>query len=121
MLVIRAEQMRVLSDSVLPHSIEKTMRECFPDECAALGDEGCRRVIAGAIGRGRAFGFLEPQLTAYAALEIRFGSDFATNPEYQEWAAEPLLDRAGTSEDRMQRLRSNAIFYLAKLAEEAAL
>jgi hypothetical protein len=119
MLTIRAEQMRILSDASMETAIEAMMRQRFPHHCERLGRRGTIQTIRDATSRGRALGFLDAQLPAYVALEFSFGTDFSENPVYP-WAQQILQDRNLASEPRMHRLRTAAMFYLARLAQAAA-
>ena len=100
-------------------AIEDMMRHNFPARCSELGPGNTRNFVNDAIKRGRLLGFAKPQLLAYVALEFCFGADFSTNPAYP-WAQEILAERTVASEPRMQRLRTKAIFWLAKLAAAEA-
>ncbi len=119
MLRIRAEQMRALTDASMPSAIEAMMLEQFPVHCEKLGTKGCRQTVREALSRGRELGFESLQLPAYVALEFAFGEDFSTNFEYP-WAQEILHDPSLVSEQRMKRLRSEAIYYLANLTAATA-
>ena len=119
MLTIRAEQMRIFEDAGLQPAIEAMMYQHFPRHCAQLGPRECAKTIEEATLRGRTLGFDTAQLSAYVALEFAFGTDFSTTPAYP-WAQAILHDRSLPSDLRMQRLRTKAIFYLAKLADAAA-
>ena len=110
--------MRVLAEASMPMAIEATMRRLFPRHCVQLGPHGCVQTVRDAIARGKSFGFENAQLPAYVSLEFSFGTDFSTNAEYA-WAQELLHDRQAASAPRMQSLRTKAIFYLARLAEDA--
>jgi len=106
--------MRILNQSLLPRSIETTMREVFPDKCAQLGESECSRLVNEAVRRGRQQGFEDAQLPAYVSLEFCFGPDFGVDEKYRDWAGRDLEDRTSASQERMQRLRTAAIRYLIK-------
>ncbi|HWC97024.1 MAG TPA: hypothetical protein VG456_09750 [Candidatus Sulfopaludibacter sp.] len=114
MLTIRAEQMRVFADENLHSSIQAIIRQNFPVHCAQLGAKELGETVRSAVRRGRNLGFDVDQLAAYVALEFSLGADFSTNPAYP-WAQQILREPGLSSEVRMQKLRSKAIFYLAKL------
>ena len=108
--------MRILTEAGMRTAIEAMMLQNFPLYCAQLGPRGCTEAVREAVARGRSLNFQEAQLPAWVSLEFAFGPDFATNPAYP-WAQEILAERSVPSEPRMEQLRSSAIFYLARLAE----
>lgn len=111
--------MRALIDTNLPREIEVMMQRQFPAHCAALGANGSIETVRAAISRGRALRFETPQLPAYVALEFAFGGAFSTDPKYP-WARAVLNDFTQSSALRMEELRSQALHYLAELAEAEA-
>ena len=115
-LVIREAQMRVLAEAFLYSRLEAEMKTVFPVHCQALG-AGLRDMICSAADRARSFGFDNPDVAGYVALEFAFGPEFASRTEYA-WAARILADPGiPASRQRMSRLREAAVFHLARLAE----
>ena len=111
--------MRTLVDASLPREIEIMMQRHFPVHCAALGAEGSIQTVRDAISRGRALHFEDAQLPAYVALEFAFDTSFSTNPKFP-WAQAVLRNLTLPSALRMEELRSEALRYLATLAEAEA-
>src|SRR4051812_21947994 len=81
MLLIRNAQMHVLARNTLPSWIAAHLRRFFPDECAALGEEGLDERIADGIGGALSYGFEAPDhIAQYIDLTFTFGPDFDVDP-----------------------------------------
>jgi hypothetical protein len=114
MLVIRAEQMKVLAQSVLKRWIEAHLLRCFPAQCAALGDAGWRAAVTSGMEQALRHGFREPSdICRYVDLVIAFGPDFERRTEF-DWTREILGDSEITNPSvRMNRLHAAAVRHLA--------
>lgn len=112
MLVIRDEQMLLLSRSLLLRFDQQAfehVQKYFPERCAALGKKETMGLVRDGLDRARAFGFETcPDLLRYLNLLFEFGREFELS-EANAWAR-PYL---APSDDwlpskRMDRLMEEA-------------
>ena len=122
MLVIRKEQLKAFSDSMVKN-FEDTMlsilREDFAEACEVLGEAQTRRVIKLGMSRASMHGFeARGDMCDYIALMFRLGSYFDEDP-LLPWAAYELEGKEGVSVSSiMNNLYSEAMDYLDRTAGE---
>ncbi len=115
MLTIRAPQMRLMADAMLPSWLDGQLRDLFPDEFASAGTAQWAQLVKDGTDRAMALGFERDQLLAYLSLEVCLGDAFLARPEHA-WAAALRDAHRGTPGDLIEQLRRGAI---ARLADEA--
>ena len=104
MLVIREEQMRAMARAALPQWVTKHLKQFFPQQCAALGDNGMRERVSLGIDRAVSYGFeSEVQISQYLDLMFAFGPDFDTDSALS-WPQPILSDPTLSADARMERL-----------------
>lgn len=110
--------MRALGEQFLVRQIQTQLEKSLPHRTSVLGKRGLQSAVQGAVTRGRAAGFGDEHLVAYAAIELVFGERFGRDPRYP-WAKPILENRELAPAGKMDRLREAAIFQLAAEEEEA--
>ena len=113
MLVIRKEQMEVLSHYVLKGFEDRMvehLNEFFPDQCETLGEPDVREAVQYGIDRAGSYGITsERDVCKYLNLMFTFGRDFDVDPRLP-WAAAIL--NAGDVTDptrKIERLYTEAM------------
>ena len=111
MLIIREEQLRVLSEYAradLQARMLAHLLRFFPDHCKALGEVKTLALLAHGIERARRYNFdTEAEICKYLNLMFSFGRDFDTE---QDWAARVLSGRERSGQgSRIDRLYSLAL------------
>lgn len=95
MLIIRKEQMGVFEEVALKNFEDRMvihLGKFFPEQCAALGDDGIREAIRYGIERAESYGIVdERDVCKYIDLTIVFGRDFDESPG-TAWASSILND-----------------------------
>jgi hypothetical protein len=112
-MLIRHAQLAAFSSSVSERyrlRVIGHIREFFPEECEALGEEGTDELVRYGCMKASAHGFVSGRdVCRYIILMVAFGRDFDRAPEHP-WAATILNDEASIgSPERMQRLYSAAL------------
>ena len=116
MLIIRQEQMNVLTASRFEAWLVRHLNNHFPAHCRALGPDGFPRAVHDSLAAGRSFGFTGSELAQFVDLTFLFGENFSSKPQY-EWAACILNDDVTTTpRQKMDRLYGAALDYLRSLA-----
>ncbi|MEO5930851.1 MAG: hypothetical protein ABIR47_13020 [Candidatus Kapaibacterium sp.] len=122
MLKIRHEQNAVLEEAARLKFEDETvahLTEFFPEQCAALGEDGTRDAIRLGVSRGMLHGItFEQDLRIYIRLMFIFGREFDTDGQIP-WAGMILNDPAlPLSGQKIRQLYLTAIDYLKHLAEQ---
>jgi len=112
-LYIRSSQIKTFREQLRRRFEERMVRHLhtyFPEQCAALGDEGTREAIGHGIDRAQAHGIVtERDVCRYLNVMFTFGRDFDSDPRCP-WAARILDDTARPHpSERMDALYDEAI------------
>jgi hypothetical protein len=120
MLIIRHEQMRVLSFALFERWMAPHLHQHFPEECARIGDGLLRDLIARGIAKARVYGFTsEPDICRYIDLMVVLGPDFDADPRFP-WAADILNSAAFSNPGlRIEMLHQAALNYLRRIENPA--
>ena len=115
MLIIREPQMWALRDALWMNLILDHVRECFPAQCAKLGESGVNNLVTRAVQKGKAYGFRElADIQQYVDLAIVLGADFESTSEFA-WAREILEDKnPAAAKFRATWLYDNVIRHLTR-------
>lgn len=110
MLVIRHEQVEVLSAGILKGFEDRMvgyLAKRFSDSCAAKGEQAVRETIRKGIERARSYEITtEYDIARYIILMHLFSEDFDTSPA-TPWAAEILANANLSSFAKMNLLWEN--------------
>jgi uncharacterized protein (DUF924 family) len=112
LLKIRDAQMSALTDVVVTSWLRTEIEALFPAKSAVMGAQALERFVTAGTERARRYGFTSRDYLSFLSLEMTFGEDFMR----ENWARQAL---EGEPDTAMQRLRHEAIFLLAKQAEDA--
>jgi len=117
MLVIREKQMRAFR-AYMTNRFEDRMvlhvKEYFPKEFGALGEDAVRETIRHGIDRAWAYEIaVEHDVSRYINLMFTYGKDFDLNPALS-WAAAILNDTKLSGPSRMDRLYEEAEKHLSR-------
>lgn len=101
MLIIRKEQLEVLSASMVDKFIDSTavhLRTIFPDQTDTMQDADLKKIIKAGILQAKQFDItIEEEVLRYLELMVTFGPDFINSPDYS-WARQILeQDIVGTA------------------------
>lgn len=120
MLVIRKEQMQILSDSVFTYFVEQMMAHLwkfFPELTRDKSADDMREMICGSVDHAEKYKIVAGHdVCLFTHLILLFGPDFDENPELP-WARETLTDvpfpnatqkTKSLHEAAVHHLRSNA-------------
>ena len=111
--------MRLLQEAAEFHAVEGAMYRHFPEQCARMGRVPFCRFLKSSRVRAAEFDFKQPQFQAFTALELAFGERYWEQREFR-WARRILWDKdIDDPEERLKKLRSAAIFYVAELESRA--
>jgi hypothetical protein len=118
-MIIRQAQMDAMSESFNDDYIKRIMpslKEDYPEECAALGDEDLRDLARYGMDRSESYRITtEVNVYCYIAMMLLFGRDFDTDPDYL-WASDILNDCEFNGEDeKTDSLCNAASEYLNKI------
>lgn len=96
MLIIRQAQLDVFQEQ-RAREFEKRaashLRENFPEECAALGDEGVRKTVSAGWARSGSYGFVEEfHILHFLNFMMMLGADFDKDPEFASILKDSNLD-----------------------------
>lgn len=104
MLIIRAEQMRVLGESMLKDfrvRLAAQLRSRLPAECDALEEEALDDLIQHVVRKCQKYGIeKEIDVSIFAELALRFSRDFEHSVEYS-WTRAVLERQADESSGGM--------------------
>jgi len=116
MLIIRDQQMRVLSLALFERWVVEHLREHFAGPCGELGDAGLRSLVERGLQAARRYGFVqEADLCGYLDLTVALGADFDADPRFP-WASAILKNPAFKSPGRrMEALSEAACDHLRRL------
>jgi len=108
MLIIRAEQMAVLSEATRWNWEQRMVRYIatdFPSRYQVMGEAGTRKLIHGAVEKGAQFGIdTERALAGLIELMIAFGEQFELSPD-RAWANRMIANREAPAELRVTLMR----------------
>lgn len=103
MLVIRSAQMEALARAAIEPFVENVMghlRRVWPEECAAMGEEGLERFVHHGMERGGRYGIeTEYDVGRYCDLMLLLHRDFDDDPNLP-WASDTLA--SGDLDGRMK-------------------
>jgi hypothetical protein len=113
MLCIRKDQMAILSAHALrrfENCAVNQLRESFPDETQALGEEKLRKFINHGIEKARNYNLHEEETVGFfLQFMMIYGENFEMNPD-AEWALPILNNRELTSFEKIDQLEIHEVF-----------
>lgn len=115
-MITSPEQMKSLSKAAykeFENRMATHLREFFPDESEALGEDEVREEIKYGVRRSKVYGFeSEQDVCRYIDLMFAFGSDFDANPDLMEMRKLLETDVTENPTDRMDCLYDVAMSIL---------
>jgi len=105
MLIIRNEQMDVLSDYMVEQFVNEALlhlRRSFPDQIKDVPDAGLRSMIYTGIKNAGEYNItIEEDVLRYLEFMITYGADFDINPD-TSWAGEILNQEDARGTEKIQ-------------------
>lgn len=115
MLIIRKEQMEVLSRYMVEQFVDRAaahLRSSFIEQTKALTDDDIRALINSGIEKAEGFDLtIEEDVTRYLELMIIYGKDFDSDPGIS-WAGEILNAQDLSGAEKIERLDNYIKFNL---------
>jgi hypothetical protein len=115
MLVIREEQMEVLSKYMLKQFEDRMvihLNQNFPDETKNISESDLRETISTSIDKAAKYDVTdETDVERYLEYAVRYDPDFDTNPNLP-WATKILGDENLTGTEKMNQLDDYELFVL---------
>lgn len=109
MLIIRPPQMAAIAEQLLLGRLTVHLRQYFPEQCSAFGQDGLRDHVLTVLEQIRPFELCEETLYKYMNITIIHGINFQERPEHA-WMATYLHDASVPDyNDRIRRLYSAVV------------
>lgn len=115
MVIIRKEQMEVLSKNMVNQFVDNTLihlRTIFPDQTQDMTDQQLRDMIQAGINEAESYEITdEVDVERFLECIVRYGRDYDTDPK-TSWAGEILRDESLTGMEKMNQINDYELFVL---------
>jgi hypothetical protein len=112
-MIIRREQMDLLSESVLKQFIDRMvahLKQEFPEQTVNMPEDNLRNLINESMQRAETYDITdEVDIERYLECVLLYGRDFDVNPE-TSWAGEILRNEDLSGFDKMNQINDYELF-----------
>jgi len=115
MVIIRKEQMEVLSKNMVDQFIDRAgahLQRTFPEQIKNMAETDLREMIHAGIVKAESYDITdEVDVERFLECMVRFGFDFDNHPQ-TSWAGQILQDKSLSGTEKMNQIDDYALFVL---------